>query len=215
MSKAPYVNFPSSLTGKQQSYTYLRTGNANHNVESGIIDRQRANGGVYTDSNTFRATLNGSTGADRVQINFVYSGDTSTTVPLGDGSYRYQIVAKLKYVNTCNIGVYVSWRTNGTVACSTKRNVGMTLNSQCGDGGYLNHTPTTYSGGPALTANDGIEHVFQVEWDSPSRTISAWCDGQPAATWVLNATSASYVDAMTGSAGIRSDNFQMCYWMAT
>lgn len=185
MSKAPYVRSPAALTGKLSSYASLRTGNGEFDVVSGSIDRTQSDGSARTSAGRFEATLNGTRSSDRAQLNFEFNGDIGSPTALSDGSLRSQLSVTVQ-------NVLVAWRGDGTVVCAVR------------SGSVLRDVlPTSYVGGATYSANDNVEHVLQVEWDSETSGITAWCDGELAAVWTVPSSLAVSSDV---EAGVRTDN---------
>jgi len=135
----------------------------------------------------------------KAELAFTYGGPSSATSPLADGTIRRQIGLRLRAQDTCN-AIYVMWQIapQSRVAVSVKRNPGKSTHAQCLDQGYINLRPTGEPAPPPPQV--GAARVLRAEIEG--RILRVTADG----TTAWQGTLPVEADALTGPAGIRSDN---------
>lgn len=147
---------------------------------------------------TVRAVKIGSSG-DAATLTFTFRGDTATTRELASGKTRRQLGIKLRAQNGCNL-VYVMWRLDPRpmLDVSVKYNPGAVSHKDCGAGGYTRVKPAEETHVPVLAIGD--KHTLRATIDKSE--LRAYIDDQLAWRGTLPASA----HAMTGPAGLRSDN---------
>jgi hypothetical protein len=133
------------------------------------------------------------------QLVFTYLGPTPTQAALGSGVTRVQFGLKLRAADPCNL-IYVMWRVQpeSKLVVSIKSNPGAHTSSQCSNRGYQNVKPAVSSAVPALAS--GQSHILQAVLQGDE--LTAYVDER--AVW--RGALGPIADAMSGPAGVRSDN---------
>lgn len=146
-------------------------------------------------------------GGRSAELAFVYLGPGDHDVPLANGELRRQIGLKLLAEDTCNV-IYVMWHLepDAGVRVSVKRNPGMSTHAECGDRGYVNVAPAR---GERVVAAPGARHVLRAEL--VGRTLRVDADGVRAWEGALPPEA----DALSGPAGVRSDNGAFVFELST
>ena len=152
--------------------------------------------GATVDAPTFRAISRESTG-DGAALAFTTHGETSTTRELASGQLRRQLGLKLRAADGCNL-VYVMWRLDPKpmIEVSVKWNPGKHDSKECGANGYIKVKPTR----SVRDLRAGEPHELRAEIAGDALTASI--DG----TVVWHGDLPDEARALTGPAGIRSDN---------
>jgi hypothetical protein len=152
--------------------------------------------GNTVDAPTFRAVSRESTG-DAASLAFTTHGETSTTRELASGQLRRQLGLKLRAADGCNL-VYVMWRLDPKpmLEVSVKSNPGKHDSKECGANGYIKVKPTR----SVRDLRAGEPHELRAEIAGDELTASI--DG----TVVWHGELPDEARALTGPAGIRSDN---------
>jgi hypothetical protein len=147
---------------------------------------------------TTRAVKLGSSG-DAATLTFSFRGDTAVTRELASGKPRRQLGIKLRAQNGCNV-VYVMWRLDPKpiLDVSIKYNPGAVSHKDCGARGYTRVKPDEEARIPVLAIGD--QHTLRATIDKSE--LRAYIDDQLAWRGTLPASA----HAMTGPAGLRSDN---------
>jgi len=138
-------------------------------------------------------------GGDAAQLTFTYKGESKDSRALASGDVRRQLGLKLRAQNSCNV-VYVMWRLDPRpkIDVSVKINPGLTAHEQCGAEGYTKVKTRTKHYVPAYEF--GQTHTLRAEIVGDE--LYAWVDGK----LVFDARLPDAARAITGPAGIRSDN---------
>jgi hypothetical protein len=131
---------------------------------------------------------------------FKYFGDTSTLLPLADGSIRRQVCAQVLKQDPCNI-LYVCWRTAGLVQTLMKSNPTQHTSAQCGDNGYT--TVAQYGNGPFLLPDPNYVHSLRVTLDSGHTFLNVITDASAVHHYTLPASATALSPTVFG---LRSDN---------
>jgi len=154
-------------------------------------------GGEIADP-TMRATARGAAG-DGAALEFVYRGDTEAVRELASGQARRQLGLKLRAANGCNL-IYVMWRLDPAprLEVSLKLNPGGRDHDDCGAEGYTKVKPTKAWKVPVLSIGD--RHTLRAAISGDD--LTAWIDERV----VWRGTLPSGARALTGPAGLRSDN---------
>lgn len=152
---------------------------------------------LWTSSPSMRGAY--TTGQNATVIMFEYLGDTSTLVPLSDGSIRRQVCAQVLKQDPCNV-LYACWRTSGLVQVTMKSNPTLHTSDECGDGGY---TTVGMFNGPALTSSDKVVHLLGLTLNSAHTTLTTTVDTAAPVQYALPASTAALSST---TFGLRSDN---------
>jgi hypothetical protein len=146
--------------------------------------------------------------ADVAELRFTYLGPTVTEARLGSGASRRQLGIKLRAANACNL-IYAMWRIepDSALVVSVKANAGQRSSAECTNHGYRNVKPAFSAPIPLLLP--GQNHRLQVQLRNAE--LRAFVDGKI----VWQGGLGPQVAALSGPAGVRSDNARMQFSLWT
>lgn len=166
-------------------------------VTLGGVERLPSGGWSLTGEQ-LRASIPDSRGHN-AEMTFRYLGQTPREIPMRSGGSRHQLGLKLLEQDTCNL-LYVMWRVSpeSEIVVSRKHNPGATRHTECGSDGYQTLEPA-WTAPVAAPVSESV-HTLS------ARIVTDWLevavDGRP----VLRTRLAPEMTAVTGHAGLRSDN---------
>lgn len=141
-------------------------------------------------------------GGDAAALTFTYKGESFETRELAGGQARRQIGLKLRAQDSCNV-IYVMWRLDPQpkLDISVKLNPLKTTHEECGADGYTKVRPHKKSFIPAFEY--GKTHTLRAEIVGDE--LYTWIDDQ----LLWQGTLPDTARAITGPAGVRSDNVKL------
>ena len=183
---------------KGEAKTALRTvPHAEVHVTSGEVNKGKGNK-LLIEAGKVRGVSEDST-EHTAEMRFRWLGATEETTALGSGAVRQQAGLKLRAADGCNL-IYVMWRfePESQIVVSYKRNEGMTVHKECGNGGYTN---LKYVDVPQVQV--GEEHVLKATNDGQHVTV--WADGEQ----IWDGDMGETVLEFDGHPGFRTDNARL------
>jgi hypothetical protein len=146
--------------------------------------------------------------ADAAQLSFTYLGPTEVDAPLGSGAARRQFGVKLRAKDACNL-LYVMWRIEpeSKLVVSVKANPGQRSSSDCVNHGYRNLRFALSAPIPRLQPAQAHKLLALIR----NQELRAYVDGALVWRGRLDAAAA----ALTGPAGVRTDNVRLQFVLST